>query len=134
MWRAISAATASAATQRGPRDEPITSRARPPISAERTTFASATTAPGSEIVEHLLLSYTARLEVRPDLLRQTLEHLAAHLERQLGRVPGQEEAGRRTVARHKDHVLRAKHLARTITEVTNAHNPHVGTTVVTTGS
>jgi hypothetical protein len=34
---------------RGPTEEAKTTRARPPISAERTTFASATTALGSEI-------------------------------------------------------------------------------------
>ena len=53
MCRAISIATASVAKHRGPREEAITRRARPPISAERTTFASATTASGSEIVEYL---------------------------------------------------------------------------------
>jgi hypothetical protein len=53
MCRAISSATASAARNRGPCGEAITRRARPPISAERTTFASATTAGGSEIAEYL---------------------------------------------------------------------------------
>jgi hypothetical protein len=47
--------TASAATQRGGCGVAMTSRARPPMSAERTTLASATTAAGSEIVEDLLL-------------------------------------------------------------------------------
>jgi len=70
MWRAISSATASAATQRGPCGEAITSRARPPISAERTTLASATTAAGSEIVEHLLLVCAAGFELRADLFGQ----------------------------------------------------------------
>ena len=68
MWRAISIATASAATHRGPCGEAITRRARPPISAERTTLASVTTAAGSEIVEHLLLAHAVGLELRADLL------------------------------------------------------------------
>ena len=34
----------------------ITNRARPPISADKTTLASATTAAGGEIVENLLLA------------------------------------------------------------------------------
>jgi hypothetical protein len=42
--------------------------ARPPMSAERTTFASATTAGGSEIAEHLLLVHVLCLQRRADLL------------------------------------------------------------------
>ncbi len=49
--RASARATASAATQRGGCGVAMTSCARPPMSAERTTLASATTAAGSEIVE-----------------------------------------------------------------------------------
>jgi hypothetical protein len=81
--RAISTATASTATQRGPAADAITRRARPPISADRTTFASATTTVGSEIVEHLLLGHAVGFELRADLLRQTLEHLATNLDWQL---------------------------------------------------
>src|SRR5687768_7760876 len=80
MWRVISRATASAATQRGPCGEAITSRARPPMSAERTTLASATTAAGSEIVEDLLLGGSLLGELRADLLGEAQEHFAAHLE------------------------------------------------------
>jgi hypothetical protein len=68
MWRTISIATASAAMQRGPWAEAMTRRARPPMSAERTTFASATTAAGSEIVEDLLLADALRAELGADLL------------------------------------------------------------------
>ena len=68
MWRAISRATASAATQRGPCGEARTRRARPPISAERIALASATTPAGSEIVEHLLLARALLSELRADLL------------------------------------------------------------------
>src|ERR1700739_3042533 len=68
MCRAISAATASAATQRGPGGEAITRRARPPMRADRTTFASATTAGGSEIAEYLLFVHVLRLQRRADLL------------------------------------------------------------------
>lgn len=71
MWRAISTATASAATQRGPCGEAITRRARPPISADRTTLASATTAAGSEILEDLLLAFASGLELRADLFGET---------------------------------------------------------------
>jgi hypothetical protein len=67
MWRAISTATASAATQRGGCGVAMTSRARPPMSAERTTLASATTAAGSEIVEDLLLCGSLFGELCADL-------------------------------------------------------------------
>jgi hypothetical protein len=40
----------------GPCGDAITRRARPPINAERTTFASATTAGGGEIVQDLRLA------------------------------------------------------------------------------
>ena len=74
-----STATASTARHLGPCAD--ASLARPPISADRTTFASATTTAGSEIVEHLLLGDAVRLERRADLLRQLEEHLAANLDR-----------------------------------------------------
>ena len=53
---AISSATASAAMHCGPCCVAITNRARPPISAEKTTLAAATTAAGGEIVDNLLLA------------------------------------------------------------------------------
>jgi len=56
MCRAISTVTAFAAARRGPCAETITKRARPPISADRTTFTSTMTTRGSEIVEHLSLA------------------------------------------------------------------------------
>src|SRR6266545_1956589 len=131
MWRAISSATASAATQRGPCGEAITRRARPPMSAERMTLASATTAAGSEIVEHLLLAGALLVELGADLLGEAQEHFAAHLERQLGRVPRQEEASWGAVAGDEDDVLGAEHLAGAVTEVADGHDLHVVTLVVT---
>jgi hypothetical protein len=68
MWREISAATASAATHLGPWADAITRRARPPISAERMTFASATTTGGSEIVKHLSLADALGVQLRAYLL------------------------------------------------------------------
>jgi hypothetical protein len=68
MCRAISLAMASGAMHRGPCSEAITRRARPPMRAERTTFASATTAGGSEIAKDLLLADVLRLKRRTDLL------------------------------------------------------------------
>jgi hypothetical protein len=71
----------------------MTSDARPPTSAERTTLASATTAAGGEIVEDLLLAGALFGELLADLLGEAQEHFAAHLDGELGRVPGQIEAG-----------------------------------------
>ena len=81
MCRVISAATASAAMHRGPWGEAMTRRARPPISAARTTLASATTAAGSEIVENLFLARAFGVELSADLLGQAHEHLAANVDR-----------------------------------------------------
>ena len=65
-----------------------TSCARPPISAERTTLASATTATGSEIVEDLLLAGALWLgELCADLLGKSQEHFAAHLDGHLRACP-----------------------------------------------
>jgi hypothetical protein len=51
--RATSSATAWVETHDGPCGDATIRRARPPISAERTTFASATISGGSEIVHDL---------------------------------------------------------------------------------
>lgn len=131
MWRAISTATASAATQRGAWGEAITRRARPPISADRTTLASVTTAAGSEIVEDLLLGCALGLELRADLFGEAQEHFAANLDGQLWRVPWQVEAGRGAVAGNEDHVVGVEHLAGAVAEVANGHDLHVVTFVVT---
>jgi len=132
-WRVISTATASAAMQRGPCGEAITSRARPPISAERIALASATTAVGSEIVEHLLLARALLSQLGADLLGEAQEHFTANLDRELGRVPGQEEAGGGAVAGDEDDVVGAEHLACAVAEIANGHDLHVGTSVVTHG-
>src|SRR5581483_6119580 len=76
---ATSSATAWAARHLGPAAEAKTRRARPPISAERTTFASATTAGGSEIAQNLLLGHASSLALGGDLLRQAQEDLSAHV-------------------------------------------------------
>jgi hypothetical protein len=60
---------------------------------EGDELASATTAAGSEIVEDLLLAGALLGELCADLLGEAQEHFAAHLDRELGRVPGQIEAG-----------------------------------------
>ncbi len=64
-------------------------RARPPISAERTTFASATTTLGSEIAENLLLGHPLRLALLRDLLGQAQEEdFALHVRRASGASQG----------------------------------------------
>src|SRR5712691_4163827 len=109
---ATSSATAWAAMQLGPTDEANTSRARPPISAERMMFASATTAGGSEIAHDLLLGYASGLPLRRDLVGQTQEDLSPHVLGKLGRLPGQKEPGGPTLASDEDDVIGAEHLAR----------------------
>ena len=54
---------------------------------DRTTFASATTTVGGEIVEHLLLTDAVGLERRADLLGHAQEHPATNLDWQLRRLP-----------------------------------------------
>src|SRR3990172_10689458 len=85
---ATSSATAWAARQLGPAGEAKTSRARPPISADRMTLASATTTGGSEIAQDLLLGHASRRPLRRDLIGEAQEHLAPHVLRKLGRIPG----------------------------------------------
>jgi hypothetical protein len=101
------------------------------MSAERTTLASATTAGGSEILEHLLLAYTPRLKLRADLFGKPLEHLPANVDREVRVVPRQEESRRGSVACHQDHLVGTEHLARAIAEVSDRDNLHVTTSVVT---
>ena len=106
-------------------------RARPPISADRITFASATTAVGSEIAQNLLLGHPSSLTLRRDLLGQAQKHLAAHVSRELRGVPGQEEPRGPALTGHEDDVLRPKHLARPVAEVSDRYHSHVITMVVT---
>jgi hypothetical protein len=115
----------------GPSGEAKTRRARPPISAERTTFASATTAAGSEVAEDILLAHTARRALGGNLIRQTEKHLALDVRWEISRTPRQEEPRRPTFAGDQDDVVGAEHLARAIPEVTNRHHSHVITSVVT---
>src|SRR5262249_27920085 len=72
-----------------------------PMRAERTTLASATTAGGREIAEHLLLADAFPLKRCADLLGQAQGDLAANLDRQLRRIPRQEEPRRGAFARHE---------------------------------
>ncbi len=97
----------------------------------KTTFASATTAAGSEIVEYLLLGCALSVDLRADLFGETQEHFAANFDGQLGCVPGQIEAGRRAVAGDEDDVVGAEHLACVVAEVSNGHDLHVVTNMVT---
>ncbi len=106
-------------------------RARPPISAERMTFASATTAGGSEIAENLLLGHPSSLTLCRDLLREAQKHLASHIGRELRGVPGQEEPSGPALTGHENDVVGAKHLARPIAKVPHGHNSHVITMVAT---
>jgi hypothetical protein len=97
------------------------------------TLASATTAAGSEIVEHLFFGGASVDQLRADLLGQAQEDFTADLKRELFGLPWEEEAGRRAVASDEDHVLGAEHLAGAVAKVAYAHNLHVGTSVVTWG-
>jgi len=108
-----------------------TMRARPPISAERMTFASATTAGGSEIAENLLLGHPSSLTLRRDLLGEAQKHLAANIGRELRSVPGQEEPSGSALAGHEDDVVGPKHLARPIAKAPHGHDSHVITMVTT---
>ncbi len=106
-------------------------RARPPISAERMTFASATTAGGGEIAENLLLGHPSSLTLRRNLLGEAQKHLAANIGRELRSVPGQEEPSGPALAGYEDDVVGPKHLARPIAEVSHRYHPHVTTMVAT---
>ena len=95
------------------------------------TFASATTAGGSEIAQNLLLGHPSSLTLRGDLLGEAQKHLASHVGRKLRGVPRQEEPGGSTVAGDKDDVVGPKHLARPIAKVSYRYHTHVITSVVT---
>ena len=109
----------------GPARDAKTSRAQPPTSANKMTFASATTAGGSEIAQDLLLGHTSSLPLSSDLAGQPKEDLAAHVGGELGRVPRQEEARRPASARDEDDVVGAGHLARSVPEVADGYDAHV---------
>jgi len=128
---ATSSATAWAVGQLGPAGEAKTSRARLPISADRMTLASATTAGGSEIAPDLLLRHASSLALRRDLIGEAQEHLAPDVLRKLGRIPGQEEPGGPALPGDEDDVVGAKHLARSIAELSDRYDSHVITSVVT---
>lgn len=97
------------------------------------TFASATTAGGSEIAQNLLLlGHPSSLALRRDLLGEAQKYLAGHVGRKLRCVPGQEEPRGSALTGHKESVLRAKHLTRPIAEVSDRHHSQVITMVVTT--
>ncbi len=96
------------------------------------TFASATTAGGSEIAQNLLLGHPSSLALRRDLLGEAQKYLAGHVGRELRCVPGQEEPRGSALTGHKESVLRAKHLTRPIAEVSDRHHSQVITMVVTT--
>lgn len=106
-------------------------RARPPMSAERMTLASATAAGGSEIAQNLLLGHPSSLTLRRDLLGEAQKHLASHVGRELRGVPGQEEPRGSALTGHEDDVVGPKHLARPIAEVSHRHDSHVVTMVAT---
>jgi len=95
------------------------------------TFASATTAGGSEIAENLLLGHPSSLTPRRNLLGEAQKHLAANIGRELRSVPGQEEPSGPAPAGYEDDVVGPKHLARSIAEVSHRYHPHVTTMVAT---
>ncbi len=95
------------------------------------TFASATTAGGSEIAQDLLLGHMSSVALNGDLVRQTKEDLSPHVVGKLGTFPGEEEPSRPTLARDRDDVLGPKHLARSIAKASDGYDAHVITSVVT---
>lgn len=101
------------------------------MSAARMTFASATTAGGSEIADDLLLGHPSSLALRRDLIGETQKHLASHVSRKLRGIPGQEEPRWSSLTGDEDDVIGAEHLARPIAEVSHRNYAHVTTIVVT---
>jgi hypothetical protein len=91
--------------QVGPSADAKTRRARSPISAERTTFASATTASGSEVAEEILLAHATRLALSRDLIRQPEKHLASNIRRELRRGPRQKKPSWAPLACDEDDVV-----------------------------
>src|SRR5579883_1920709 len=101
------------------------------MTADRSTLASAMTAPGSEVALDLLLGHALALSVLSDEIAQPAVHLAAHLVRQVGRGPGDEEPGRQAVTGNEHHVVRPQQFGGVVAEVADRDNPHLVTTSVT---
>src|SRR5579859_3057702 len=109
-----------------------TARARPPMVAESTTFASATRTSGSfEIGEELLLLHAFLVEFPSGSIREFGINALPNVVRQVGPIPRQKEPGWLPVASHEENLMRAHHLARPITKVSKCNNLHVVTSVAT---
>ena len=93
--------------------------------AERTTFASVTTAGGSEIAKNLLV-HVLGLQRRADLLGQAQEHLAANLNQPVGISHGREYRAGVPSRVHEDYVIGAEHFRCVIAEVADRHDLSCG--------
>ena len=109
------------------------SAARPPVTAESRTLASATSrtarlAPRLEGRVDVALAQTATPELPPNLRAENRKQLALQLDRQGDIGCREEDASGPTASRDEDGILRAQQLGCAVTEVTHAANPHVVTT------
>jgi hypothetical protein len=111
---------------------PKASDARPPISADRTTFASATSAAGSsEVGKDLSFGNALGLHLPTGPPRKLNVKASLHVIRKIRLIPGHEETGWEPIAGDEDEVTRAKHLRSTVTKVPKRCHLHVITSVTT---
>src|SRR6266545_1545258 len=110
------------------------SAACPPVAAESRTLASATSrtprlAPRLEVRFDVALARAATPELTPDFRAENREQFALQLDRQRDLGCREEDAGESTAPRNEDGILRSQQPGCPVTEVTDAANPHVVTTV-----
>src|SRR5207253_3283321 len=111
-----------------------TSRARPPVTADSRTLASATSrtpglAPRLEAGLDVLLAQPLTPDAASDLRAQAGEELSLELEGQRSRWRGKENSRQPAPSRDENGVPRAQKAGRLVTELPNAADPHVVTTV-----
>src|SRR5438105_3275482 len=107
-----------------------TSRARPPVTADSRTLASATRrtpglAPRLEAGIDVLLAQPLTPDAAPDLRAQAGEELTLQLEGQRGRWRWKEDSRQPSPSRDENGIPRAQKAGRLVTELPNAADPHV---------
>src|SRR2546425_4302771 len=110
------------------------SRPRPPATADSRTLASATRrtpglAPRLEAGLDVLLAQPLTPDAAPDLRAQAGEELALELEGQRSRWRWKENSRQPSPSRDENGIPRAQKAGRLVTELPNAADPHVVTTV-----
>src|SRR5919201_962073 len=127
-----SSRTAAAPKIRGQSGSPNARDARPPMTDDRTTLASATNASGSfEVGKDLSLRDTLRPHVPARLPGELGVKAPLHVVWQIGLVPGHEEAGWHTVPSDENRIARTQYRRGMITEVAERRDFHVTTSVAT---